>query len=316
MTDPRLLRRLVERYYANEATAEELAVFAQLLQEGLLDDVLNEYLDEQIAEKSQEPGNSEKGWLLRRHFWKYAAAVGLLLISGYLLTISYPTKEDYITVQTDQYKEKKIELSDGSIVTLNRNSEFTYPKKWTGLAREVKLESGEAYFQITKNKDYKSFIVHMPDELEIDVLGTAFNVTSRKGETRVYLETGELEIDCEGKNAHLKPGDLAYFNASTKELEVKEGNADASLAWKDNMFFFDDAPLSEVAETLKDFYHTDIVIENNSRQGLRFTGKMSRADMNAVLTIISRTLQIEVKADSSRVGRVGAAPDPPPQLSD
>lgn len=316
MTDPRLLRRLVERYYANEATAEELAVFAQLLQEGVLDDVLNKYLGEQIAGKSQKPENAEKDWLPRRHFWKYAASVGLLLLSGYLLAISYLAKDDYITVQTDQYKEKKIELSDGSIVTLNRNSEFTYPKKWTGLTREVRLESGEAYFQITKNKDYKSFIVHMPDKLEIGVLGTAFNVTSRRGETRVYLETGELEIDCEGKNAHLKPGELAYFNASTKELEVKEGNADASLAWKDNMFFFDDAPLSEVAETLKDFYHTDIVIENNSRQELRFTGKMSRADMDAVLMIISRTLQIEVRADSSQVGPAGTAPAPLPQLSD
>lgn len=313
MTDRKLLRRLVERYYTNQATPEELAVFIHLQKEGALDEVLNEYLSDAVAEEAQNDEGLKKAWFPARRIWRYAASVSILLLCSYL-SFDYWEKNQYIIVQTDRYKEKKIELSDGSVVTLNRNSAFKYPKKWTGDAREVSLQSGEAYFQITKNDEYRSFIVHMPDKLEIGVLGTTFNAASRDGETRIYLETGEIKIAYEDKEALLEAGEQAYFNNATKALEVMQGNGEASLAWKDNMFFFDDTPLPEIAATLEDFYHIKILIDGTDVGGLRFTGKISRSDRDAVLAVISRTLRVNIRADEQPA--VADDPGPHNQLSD
>ncbi|ULT28029.1 FecR family protein [Sphingobacterium sp. E70] len=49
-------------------------------------------------------------------------------------------------------------LADGTLVSLNADSKLIYPSSFESGDRIVELE-GEAYFQVTKTKDHKSFIV-------------------------------------------------------------------------------------------------------------------------------------------------------------
>ena len=66
-------------------------------------------------------------------------------------------------------------LPDGSTVWLNAGSKISYKPGLSGTTREVILE-GEAYFDIVKRAG-RAFIVHTK-EIDISVLGTAFNVKS------------------------------------------------------------------------------------------------------------------------------------------
>ncbi|MBK8505327.1 MAG: FecR domain-containing protein [Saprospiraceae bacterium] len=88
-------------------------------------------------------------------------------------------------------ERQKIVLPDGSAVDLNANSSLRLGSQWVEGIQEVWLE-GEAYFEVEKNlsKGVK-FTVHTngPD---VEVVGTHFNVDSRKEETRIYLEEGKV----------------------------------------------------------------------------------------------------------------------------
>ncbi|TDE10203.1 FecR family protein [Dyadobacter psychrotolerans] len=296
MTDPKLLSRLVERYYTNQATTEELEVFIDLQKKGVLDEALNDYLEGVIKEEAIQPEASFQHQPKRGQLMMIAASVSLLLLTGFLAmwALKGINEVNYVQVQTDQFKEKQIRLSDGSLVVLNRNSAFAYPEKWSGESRDVKLLSGEAYFEIKQNKKYQSFIVHTPDDFKIDVLGTEFNISSKNGQTKVYLESGKVKVERHGQKSVLKPGELAEYDKETGQITVQQANGELWLAWKNDMFFFDDATLSDIGKTLEDYYHKNVIIENESLASLRFTGKISRNNIDMVLKILSRTLNIDI----------------------
>ena len=78
--------------------------------------------------------------------------------------ISYEHKQiatelEYNTIRIPRGKQYQLNLSDGTKVWLNADTEFRYPIAFVGDKREVFIESGEAFFDVTKNKE-KPFIVN------------------------------------------------------------------------------------------------------------------------------------------------------------
>lgn len=97
------------------------------------------------------------------------------------------------TISTALGAKSQILLPDGSKVWLNAGTKLLFDKKFTGRLREVYLE-GEAYFDVRKDKS-RPFIVHTSD-IDIRVLGTAFNVKSYKEEATIEatLIHGSIQV--------------------------------------------------------------------------------------------------------------------------
>ena len=87
----------------------------------------------------------------------------------------------------------KLALADGTNVMLNAESELTFPSEFDTDRREVFLK-GEAFFQVTHNEK-APFIVHT-DQLDVQVLGTTFNVSGYNNENmlKVTLVEGSIQI--------------------------------------------------------------------------------------------------------------------------
>ncbi|SEI41665.1 FecR family protein [Dyadobacter koreensis] len=300
MIDPDFLDRLVERYYTNSATAEELEVFIHLQKTGVLDEALNLYLEKIIQQEAFQTKEVAERKIRRSWNWQIAASISVLM--GFLaLWIVKEGQSQYLEIKTDRFKEKIVVLPDGSRVTLNRNSVFSYPEKWNGTIRDVRLISGEAFFEVKKNKQYPSFVVHTPDGLDINVLGTEFNVLNKKGDTRIYLQNGKVKIKTQNQEVFLEPGQLASFNGPADSLTVKPASGELWLAWKNDMFYFDDTRLSDISLVLEEYYHRQVIIKNESLTSLRFTGKISRNNIDMVLRILSRTLNVEITQHNEQI---------------
>ena len=300
MIDPDFLDRLVERYYTNSATAEELEVFIHLQKTGVLDEALNLYLEKIIQQEAFQTKEVAERKIRRSWNWQIAASISVLM--GFLaLWIVKEDQSQYLEIKTDRFKEKIVVLPDGSRVTLNRNSVFSYPEKWNGTIRDVRLISGEAFFEVKKNKQYPSFVVHTPDGLDINVLGTEFNVLNKKGDTRIYLQNGKVKIKTQNQEVFLEPGQLASFNGPADSLTVKPASGELWLAWKNDMFYFDDTRLSDISLVLEEYYHRQVIIKNESLTSLRFTGKISRNNIEMVLRILSRTLNVEITQHNEQI---------------
>ena|SRR5215203_3495383 len=109
-------------------------------------------------------------------------------------------------------------LPDGSKVWLNSESKLEFKKTFNDSIREVMLE-GEGFFDVVKDKKHP-FIVHTSD-IDIKVLGTAFNVKSYPKES--FIETtllrGLIEVtnkkDPSSPKVLLYPHDKLVFNKET-----------------------------------------------------------------------------------------------------
>lgn len=126
-----------------------------------------------------------------RKRWMWIASVAAVLIIAISLWVVIP-RTDTSLVQTKYAEQKIIALPDETEIVLNSNSTLNYQKGWqSGKPREVWLE-GEALFRvrhINSNNTLASaptpFIVHT-SLVNIEVLGTVFNVRERRGKQRSF----------------------------------------------------------------------------------------------------------------------------------
>ena len=90
--------------------------------------------------------------------------------------------------------EFELVLADGTRVWMNSETELKFPRVFTGDKRQVELVSGEAYFDVRKDKT-KPFIVRNKD-LDLTVLGTQFNIQNYSDEHEIIttLVEGAVQL--------------------------------------------------------------------------------------------------------------------------
>ena len=202
--------------------------------------------------------------------------------------IVYP-KEDSIQIEavnrvfTPRGGEYSLELSDGTNVWLNADSELRYPVRFKGDCREVEI-TGEAYFEVAKNAD-RPFVVYA-DGMKIRVLGTSFNVRAYENEKRqTTLIEGSVEVAYGSQQVKIVPGQQVML--SENRLVVREVNTWIDTGWKNGLFVFEEQPLTEGFRELERWYDVHIFIANEEIKRLKFTSDFPRyEDIDRVLRII------------------------------
>lgn len=225
--------------------------------------------------------------------YQMAAVVALMLASVFTYWFFYhEQKVHYIT----QYGEvRHIVLPDSSIVTLNANSALSFrPSSIAGSERKVFLE-GEAFFSVVKKHevDPVKFLV-VTENAEVEVLGTQFNVNSRRGKTSVVLNTGKVKFNTsEDENAILKPGERVEYSPQ-HDLKLEKVDPELYSSWRKRKLKFDDTSLLELAQILEDNYGLKVIIENKSLQEKKITGEISAQNADKILKAVSKLFKIKI----------------------
>jgi transmembrane sensor len=197
--------------------------------------------------------------------------------SGALNTISLPRGSLPVNVT----------LSDGTLVWLNAASSITYPVVFNDSTREVNI-TGEAYFDIAKNKE-KPFHVKSAGQ-EIEVLGTEFNVNAYTDEPgiKTTLLEGKIKIVSAQQNTVLNPGQ-EVFNDHKKLVTYQPADVYSAAAWKDNRFVFgEQADIETIMRTLSRWYNIDIRYQG--KPALHFGGSIPRnITLSQALKVLENT---------------------------
>jgi transmembrane sensor len=180
------------------------------------------------------------------------------------------------TMSTPRGGQYQLTLPDGTNVWLNAASSITYPTAFTANTREVTM-TGEAYFEVANDKS-KPFHVKTVNE-KISVLGTRFNVNAYADEPA--MKTSLMEGAVKVGQAVLRPGQ-AYVNGV-----VVKTNMQQDLAWKNGLFYFDNADLKTILRQFERWYDMEVVYEGPVSNE-KFFSMMSR---NAPLTTVLKSLQ-------------------------
>jgi transmembrane sensor len=202
-----------------------------------------------------------------------AAAVAVLVIGIWWVGTRTGHPEEMAVIKTGYGEIKNILLPDSSVVILNAKSSLRMASSWTEASgRQVWLD-GEAYFQVQKKPSAAAkFVVHTK-EVDVEVLGTKFNVNTRRQRAVVSLEEGKVRLSMNGivtsvmeKKAALvmRPGQVAEVDEDLQAKVNEDKDVAARSGWSRHEFHFDHTSLGEIARLVQDTYGYEMVVEDST----------------------------------------------------
>ncbi|RQO72605.1 anti-sigma factor [Pedobacter sp. KBW01] len=206
------------------------------------------------------------------------------------------------TISTPNGGEWEIRLPDGSVVWLNAASSLQYPLN-IGSSKQRKVElSGEAYFEVAKDKAHPFIVKTLKQELE--VLGTHFNINSYANEivTRTTLLEGSVRISDLSSNDMLvlKPGEQSVL--SKNGIEIKKANTDEAIAWKNGYFMFDNEKQESILRKIARWYNVEIEYADPEAKEVMYYGTVSRFEkISKVLRKFEQTGEVRFDIKGNKI---------------
>ena len=231
-----------------------------------------------------------------RKFWYKLGSVAAI-VAVLLFSLSYYWGQP-IKRKTNYGETARIILPDSSSVTLNGNSSIEYSANWNSVeARKVKL-TGEAFFSVRHKANKQKFIVQTADTIQIEVLGTEFNVSGRKRQTQVVLVSGKIRLAMERKN-HLsnsvlmKSGELVEINPNSYNMKKQRTDPAVITSWMGDKLIFRNTSVREICEWLSDTYGYKINISDQKILDQRVTGSIHNKSVDELLHGLEAILHIK-----------------------
>ncbi|GAB3914511.1 FecR family protein [Larkinella knui] len=203
-------------------------------------------------------------------------------------------------------------LSDGSAITLEKNSRISYPKTFTGSFREVYL-SGEAFFEVARNPA-KPFLIYA-NETVTKVLGTSFRIRAfdhepevavavRTGKVSVYSKKAFRKTQPETRNGVLlTPNQEVVFNRKTEQLQrgVVEKPELVATATHVQELDFEDVPVTQVLAKLEKAYGVDMDYNADLLEKCPITAQFSDETLSVKLGFICQAIGATFEVLDGRV---------------
>lgn len=204
----------------------------------------------------------------------------------------------YNEIDVPRGGEYRILLADSSSVMMNSLSRLRFPVAFSKneKKREVTLYSGEAFFEVAKDKN-KPFIVITPHCM-VEVLGTKFNVSISEHKTCITLAEGSVCVKRGDKSGIMEPGEQMVVSEnfiSSRGVEVSQ-----YIGWTNGVFEYSDTPLEEIVGQLSLWYDVDFRFNSKDLESKRFAGVILRKQsLKEALDILEKVSKVnfEIKND-------------------
>lgn len=331
-------KQLLKRYVSGTATEEEKALidhWYELLYNDnittLNEDELNT-VEQEMWNRIEEEAQFAREQIgpvktpIRKIIFRWAAAAAILtgisfgvygIFSSSNQSVSFKQgkeQQKLAEVINTSSEVKKVQLEDGTIITLQPSSRLAYPLRFASDKREVYLE-GEAFFEVTKNP-VKPFLVHSGN-LVTQVLGTSFTikpdtktdkiiVSVKTGRVAVFEDNSHVSLtNDQRKNngAIITPNQAVIYDANNRSFTTalvenpQPVLPDSNSVAVSSSFAFDETDLATVLENVGKMYAIDIIVENENIYHCRFSGDITRQSLFDKLELICQSTnhQYEIK---------------------
>lgn len=204
---------------------------------------------------------------------------------------------DYNTLSTTNGEQYQVVLPDGTRVWLNAATTLKFPLTFAGLPQRKVQLTGEAYFEVSKDK-HKPFIVHS-DQQDVEVLGTHFNVNTYADEpfVKTTLLEGSVKVN---SGSILKPGEQSALD-KTGHVKIAKVDLDEAIAWKKGYFEFNDENVYQIMRKVARWYNVDVVYEGDIPMDT-MEGTMSRfQNVSKILGIMQSTGLVKFRIEGKRI---------------
>lgn len=204
-------------------------------------------------------------------------------------------------------RRAQITLSDHSTIWLNSGSKLIYPARFAPGKREVYLE-GEAIFEVSHNPKHPFLVI--TTDVEVEVLGTVFNVTSYKDDrtTSTILESGSVELTYKSNALFSRskeimvPGMLAVYDPQKGSVLQSKVNTKQYTSWRDGYFVCEKQPLGGILKKISRYYNVSIQLNDQELAKLTFSGYLDlKNSASQVLEIIAEIVNVKVESIDNQI---------------
>jgi transmembrane sensor len=235
-----------------------------------------------------------------------AAGIGAIVLGGAWNLYKQQAETGF---QTAIGEQAAVALSDGSSFNLNTNSRVLVD--YSGRARVILLERGEAFFKVAHDTQ-RPFWVRAGNSW-VRAVGTAFNVYLSPTGPVVTVSEGTVNVVSAGSK-EVPPSDPAVTKSAASVTageqadvrdraevihELNSAQLSRSLAWRQGSLDFDNQPLGDVADELMRYTTLRIEFDDDALRSLPVGGtfQTSPEGAEALLTMLRDGFGTTIRRD-------------------
>jgi transmembrane sensor len=269
-------------------------------------EAVKEYLE--IADESAHAGATaglqsaandeakQRGIATSRRWLIAAPAIAASVFAAFFFMSVKPQHSETVRYATGRGETLSVNLPDGSTVTLNTDTAIAV--LYEDHQRLVSLESGEAFFEVTRN-ERAPFIVEA-EKAQVRVLGTAFTLHSADDEASVCVHSGTVTVRPKllGKRdaaLRLTAGEHVAIDASGDAGPVGTFMPSEAATWRRGYLKFEETPLADVVEDVNRYFVTQIRLEDPSLGAAPVSGRIELEDQDVAVRALSVALSLRVE---------------------
>ncbi|MEQ8312362.1 MAG: FecR domain-containing protein [Sphingopyxis sp.] len=201
-------------------------------------------------------------------------------------------------------EQKIATLEDGTRIALNAETHLSV--RYDRRTRSVRLDSGEAMFEV-KHNPKRPFRVEAGDKT-VTALGTSFLVRKVGDAVVVTLISGKVRVDTQDGAARsaspapvvLAPGERLIAAADSPEI-VTRTSSEAATAWRRGQVVFEDTTLSAAIAELNHYGGVQIDVADPRLGGLLVSGVFATNDAAEFASAVAVLHGLEVKREDGRL---------------
>ncbi len=188
-------------------------------------------------------------------------------------------------------------LPDGSLITLNAESQIAYRSSFGSKHRAVKLQ-GEAYFDVEKSD--VPFIIQA-GEATVKVVGTEFNVRARNDQIEVAVNEGIVKVMSHDSTITLKAGQMTAFAQGNFPERIDALPFQGYPGWTQNQLMFHESELLFVCQEIGRKYDVNIELKDKNLESITVTGVIDALDIESVLSTLTFLTQRNYESKDGKI---------------
>lgn len=228
-----------------------------------------------------------------------AAALAASLAGGFFWL------RDARVYATDMGEIRRVQLGDGSIAAIN--TETRMDVDFAASDRHVRIDRGEAWFQVAKNPK-RPFVVEAGDVRAVAV-GTAFSVKRQANGAEILVTEGIVEawgVRNAPRKIHLVAGQRAFIaDDAAVTLETPGPSVDRALAWRDGKIILAGETLADAIAEFNRYNRRKLVLTDPTVASEQFDGSFRIDDLEGFATAVKASLNVPVDLDDPEEIRIG-----------
>jgi transmembrane sensor len=275
--------------------------------------------------------NTCKKWYQLDGIYQIAASVLFCVMLSVYYVLPYTSNgnnnitnehNELVTTYLTKIGEKStVELSDGSIMTLNTNSEVTV--KYSKVQRNLILNYGEVHIDVAHNKKRK-FLVHAGGKV-IEAIGTAFNVqhyndvdielmvtegtvvvselasSSTSQTSNIIDHFTDMLTGAENTTVEVTAGEQVNLKVN-QEVKVSNVKVEESvdeivtrLSWLEGNLVFKGESLEQAVDEISRYSQWKLELQGDDVKKIKIIGRFQTGDITLLLSILNKNFNINSK---------------------